>query len=919
MRTGNGFNATSHQVPSTIITDGSAYYCFGYTNVAFNTYDGHTLYGYNVVKINTDGLWSFTWNSGNTGNLGSGQAIWDAEIYGNQVFLGGEFTSYNGVTRNKFVALDTSTGEIDSIFSGGTYFNGNVTAIKNSDSIIWVGGEFTSYNGESSVGLISLLQNGDTYNKYTTGFHKRAGAFGYLISRGTGINVDSTGRVYIGGVFDTFEGHASNGLVRLDANGSYDSSFNVGTGIGGTASSAIHSFGFDEINDYVYIAGNFSSYNGTSVSNIAKLNIDGSIITGFTPTTSPDSNNAVIKIDSDGYIYYNSGGATKYVHKIDSNGNAVSGYTLASFNGSINDFLFDNDGNLVCVGDFTTVSGITYNGIVTLDANTGHPISSTQHPLFSNYAYTGLTCYEAENGAIEFVNYTGGSGSYEFRICEYNCDSGDTWVSNPLFTDLAKSVYRLQIRDANETDYIYELIQTFSIPSPDQLLGGTICCQQHIEPATQPEYIQNITDGSGGSGTTWYAWYSSTDGGTTWVDELTTTEFFQPPVLYQTTLYRRGIINDCGTAYTNTVAITMEYPEPWCDAEKPYSVVDATCSDNDGVVIVSGASLYNTYYDFYLGDPLGASYTYYTDRFYITAGWYALVGIPKSYFQDRLGDGCAFTWIAINNSDTTMTLDNKAVRDASCGTFGAESGRIVYFCSDTGGVGDYDIYLFNEAGNIVSQTNQADISQIIFTGLPADNYYLMVLNNDGANGGCRLLVGATQVKSLNSIAVGGIKRIFVTEWNNLIEYNYWTAADEDFYVSGLDSDFFTSIKIKEFVDSTLPSAWFEILMDTKGATYNQVMNKTKQGFIFTDTLTLTIPHVDNAKWKTLVDFLVNRYIIVFLDNNGQWWVMGYRLGAQVQSYRRSNNEYVLEMQALSDNKILTNLAEDYAINNIINS
>jgi len=159
----------------------------------------------------------------------------------------------------------------------------------------------------------------------------------------------------------------------------------------------------------------------------------------------------------------------------------------------------------------------------------------------------------------------------------------------------------------------------------------------------------------------------------------------------------------------------------------------------------------------------------------------------------------------------------------------------------------------------------------------------------------------------------------VTEWNNLVEYNYWTGADEDYYVSGLDADFFTSIKIKEFIDSTLPTAWFEILMDTKGAQFGQVLNRTKQGFIFSSTLELTIPHADNAKWKTLVDFLTNRYIVVFLDNNKQYWCMGYRLGAKSDGYKRSNNEYILTLNAIDDNKILTNIDETYVINNIINS
>lgn len=410
-------------------------------------------------------------------------------------------------------------------------------------------------------------------------------------------------------------------------------------------------------------------------------------------------------------------------------------------------------------------------------------------------------------------------------------------------------------------------------------------------------------------------------------------------LLNDNNLYVWGLANGGGYGYTYPTQVFEEYyftdlsagdelaalaggvtilPDFCANPEANYSITEATCGNIDGEIIINNSD-YLILYDFTLTDVTGTSYTLFSGRYNVTAGWYNLTATPKEEYWSTYGrDGCDFTWIPINNSDTTITLDNKSVRETTCNTFGAENGRIVYFCSDTGGVGDYDIYLFNKAGDIVSQTNQADISEIIFTNLKADNYYLMVLNNDGANGGCRLIDGPTQVKAITNIAINGIKRIFVTEWNSLIEYNYWSASDQEYYVSSLDDDFFTSIKIKEFIDVTLSTAWFEIIMDTKGVTYGQVMNKTKQGFVFTDTLEITIPHADNNKWKTLVDFLVNRYIIVFLDNNHQYWVMGYRHGAKVDNYKRSDNQYILTMNAVSENKIVTNIDEDYVVNNIIN-
>jgi len=47
--------------------------------------------------------------------------------------------------------------------------------------------------------------------------------------------------------------------------------------------------------------------------------------------------------------------------------------------------------------------------------------------------------------------------------------------------------------------------------------------------------------------------------------------------------------------------------------------------------------------------------------------------------------------------------------------------------------------------------------------------------------------------------------------------------------------------------------------------------------------------------------------------------MGYRLGAAVDAYKRENNEYILTLNAISDNKIVTNIDQTYVNNNIINS
>jgi hypothetical protein len=43
--------------------------------------------------------------------------IWAIETFGNSVFVGGEFTAVNGVTRKRLVKLDAETGAVDTAFN----------------------------------------------------------------------------------------------------------------------------------------------------------------------------------------------------------------------------------------------------------------------------------------------------------------------------------------------------------------------------------------------------------------------------------------------------------------------------------------------------------------------------------------------------------------------------------------------------------------------------------------------------------------------------------------------------------------------------------------------------------------------------------------------------------------------------------
>lgn len=63
-------------------------------------------------------------------------------------------------------------------------------------------------------------------------------------------------------------------------------------------------------------------------------------------------------------------------------------------------------------------------------------------PLISNYYSTQMSCNNANDASIRFINYSGGDGSYSFSI-----DSGATYQTNQLFENLSAGNYDLVIKD----------------------------------------------------------------------------------------------------------------------------------------------------------------------------------------------------------------------------------------------------------------------------------------------------------------------------------------------------------------------------------------------------------------------------------------------------------------------------------------
>ena len=230
-----------------------------------------------LIRLNSNG------SVDNSFTIGTGfnNTIYDIkrQVDGKYIIFG-SFTTFNGVTCNRIVRLNND-GSIDNTFNTGVGFNGETYSGLIDDGKIVVAGEFFEYSGQTNRNIVRLNIDGsidDTFNS-NSGFLRTSG-LSYTLTV-----LNYLGKYYITGDFNTYEGGSSNGLIRLNSDGSIDPTFNVGTGLDFSATT--DNLGLLLSNGIHVVYGTFTGYNGSEVNDIAFINPFGTLLNCPLPTPTP--------------------------------------------------------------------------------------------------------------------------------------------------------------------------------------------------------------------------------------------------------------------------------------------------------------------------------------------------------------------------------------------------------------------------------------------------------------------------------------------------------------------------------------------------------------------------------------------------------------------------------------------------------
>jgi len=260
-----------------------------------------------------------------------------------KILVAGTFTSMSGFTYGRLARLN-SDASVDLTFNtNGLGANGTINDIKlASNGDIYIGGDFSTYNGTSKSRVAKLTPNGVLDSSFTY----TPPVSGTSVKD---IDVFPNGKIVIAGTsLGTTIAPAS--VAVLNADGSADLTFSTSI----TTQALVREV-IQQTDGKVVVVGSFPIANGVVRNSMARLNSDGTLDTGFVPyfngLTINQSINAVAQ-QTDGKLLV---GASQGIilRRLNLDGTQDTSFTFSLQNSSlIYDIAIQSDGKILIGGNF---------------------------------------------------------------------------------------------------------------------------------------------------------------------------------------------------------------------------------------------------------------------------------------------------------------------------------------------------------------------------------------------------------------------------------------------------------------------------------------------------------------------------------------------------------------------------------------
>ena len=238
--------------------------------------------------------------------------------------------------------------------------------------------------GYKCIGYSQQALIDPTFNSYDIGNGNGDGFIGEV--RTSAIQLD--GKILLGGALTNYNGNVAHNLIRLNIDGTIDSTFNIGAGFNDAVNSIVIL-----ANGQIIVVGEFTTFNGVGRIRIAALNTDGSLDYNYNPYLGLDDNAYALILQPDGKIIVGgrfdnfNGVSSKGIVRLNTNCTIDTSFHITNGfnNGTVHTLALQNDGKILAGGAFTGynfssigyVARINGNGSFDNSFNSGLTINTT--------------------------------------------------------------------------------------------------------------------------------------------------------------------------------------------------------------------------------------------------------------------------------------------------------------------------------------------------------------------------------------------------------------------------------------------------------------------------------------------------------------------------------------------------------------
>lgn len=362
----------------------------------------------NIARIKSD-CTLHSWNASTNAKIES-MVLSDGKL-----FIGGNFTTVNGITKNYLAALSPSDGSIISSFNPTV--GNKIWQLTVNNGYLYAAGNFPSINGTTVNGLgrfiVSTLSFDSSWAPVVSG---ASFLFGVMVSNG---------KAYVRGTFTTINGNARLNLACIDIATQTVTAWNPN--ITGTSLSTAVIYG-----DTMYLSGSFTAIGGQSRINIGAVDVSTGLVTSWNPPNSTSESIYYLGVTAD--TVYVSGPFTTLNGQVRNNLAAYNRTTaeMKSFALNINSMFttaFEWGDIILFGGTFDSFGYVERIGAAAIDLDSGVPLP--WNAKFSSGA-TIQKMYQYERRLIVSGLFTSVDSNTRNNIAEFDLDTGNltSWAPN---------------------------------------------------------------------------------------------------------------------------------------------------------------------------------------------------------------------------------------------------------------------------------------------------------------------------------------------------------------------------------------------------------------------------------------------------------------------------------------------------------